>query len=365
VADLDTPFPTLQLDAEPAWAWPQPPFARRDVLAPLGDAVEPCRIETPSGATVEGHLTHFDIDAQALRFRSGAAGEPLALSFARFSRLTLTTPRPLIQRAKNAPIERVPTAAQERGYRVELKAGGQLSGRTLGHVNQQSGWFLFAPQEDGETLLRVFVPRAAVAEIGFDKSAEEQAVERWIATPAQLLAALEAQQRTRIRPLGEALIDLGLVTRGMLDRVASRQGIDRDVPLGEMLVNEGLIDRDDLQTALALKMGYPLVDLSRFPIDPQAARQLSHRVLLEHRVVPLMRRGDWLVVAVDDLARIPRLQALQALAALKVVPVLAARARIAVALAALPQRLGTDCWADNVPLQQRAWAAEAGAPPVH
>ena len=98
------------------------------------------------------------------------------------------------------------------------------------------------------------------------------------------------------------------------------------MPLGEMLVNEGLIDRDDLQTALALKLGYPLVDLSRFPIDPLAARQLSQRVLLEHRVVPLVRRGDWLVVAVDDLARIPRLQALQALAALKVVPVLAARA---------------------------------------
>ena len=115
MADLDTPFPTLQLDAEPAWAWPQPPFARRDMLAPLGDAVEPCRIETPSGATVEGHLTHFDIDAQALRFRSGGVGEPLALSFARFSRLTLTTPRPLIQRARNAPIERRTSSKSWRG----------------------------------------------------------------------------------------------------------------------------------------------------------------------------------------------------------------------------------------------------------
>ncbi len=365
VTELDMPFPTLQLDAEPAWAWPQPPFARRDVLPPLGDVVEPCRIETPSGAAVEGELVHFDIEAGTLRFRHGPDGEPLALPFARFSRLTLTTPWPVMQGSQNAPVERVPTAAQERGYRIELAAGGQLSGRTLGHVKQAQGWFLFAPHDDGDALLRVFVPHAAVATIGFDKSAEEQAAERWIATPAQLLAALEAQQRAPIKPLGEALIDLGLVTRTMLDRVASRQGVSRALPLGEMLVKEGLIDRDDLQTALAVKMGYPLVDLARFPIDPRAAGQLSQRALLEHRAVPLLRRGDWLVVAVDDLARIPPLQSLKSLAGLKVVPVLAARARIAVALAALPQRLGTDCWADNVPLQLKSQPGAAGGIAAH
>jgi hypothetical protein len=161
------------------------------------------------------------------------------------------------------------------------------------------------------------------------------------------------------------LIELGLVTGAMLDRVAGRQGRDHDLPLGEMLVNEGLIDRDDLQTALALKMGYPLVDLVRFPIDPRAARVLSHAALLEHRIVPLMRRGDWLIVAIDELTRVPRLQALQALAGLKVVPVLASRARIAIALAALPQRLGSDCWADNVPLQVKAPPAAAGDAATH
>ena len=70
-----------------------------------------------------------------------------------------------------------------------LRAGGVLRGRTLGHVKQPAGWFLFAPHEDdGAALQRVFLPHAAVAAIGFDKSAEEQAAERWIATPAQLLA---------------------------------------------------------------------------------------------------------------------------------------------------------------------------------
>ena len=152
-------------------------------------------------------------------------------------------------------------------------------------------------------------------------------------------------------PIGKALMDLGLVTRGMVERALARQGNERRLPLGEMLVAEGLLARADLQTALAYKMGYPLVDLARFPIDIAAAGKLSHSAMVEHNAVPLLLHGDQLVVAIDDLARITRLQTLQALAGLRVVPVLACRGRIALALAELPQRLGTDRWADLVPLR--------------
>jgi hypothetical protein len=140
------------------------------------------------------------------------------------------------------------------------------------------------------------------------------------------------------------------VTRGVIERAERARPADAVRPLGEELVAAGLLDRADLKTALAHKMGYPMVDLSRFPVDPQAARRLSARSMLEHNVFPLIEDGDTLIVAVDDLARIPRLQALQGLARLKLVPVLASRAQIRLALGTLPQRLGTDCWADNVPL---------------
>lgn len=347
----ETPLPTLMLDAIGAWQWPQPPFARRHAMAPLDLDERGCRIETHSGVSVEGDLVDFDVEAGMLRFRIGAAGEPLAMPFGRFRRLTLTAPWHLARAAAGAPVERVPTAAQERGYRIELAAGGHLVGRTLGHVQRDGGLFLFAPLDDGAAVQRVFVPQAACAAVEFGLSAEEQAAERWIATPEQLLAALDAQRHAPIRPLGQALIDLGLVTHGMVERAVSRQGSERERPLGEMLVAQGLLDRADLQTALAYKMGYPLVDLSRFPLDIEAARKLSQSVLIEHRAVPVRLLDGRLVIAVDDLARIPRLQALQALAGLQLVPVLASRGRITLALAALPQRLGTDHWADLVPLR--------------
>jgi Type II secretion system (T2SS), protein E, N-terminal domain len=357
---IDTPLPTLMFDAEHAWAWPQPPFARRQAMTSIDTAVQPCRVETPNGAAVDGQLVHFDAEAAVLRFRVGPGGEPLALPFSRFLRLTLTTPWPLARRAPDAPVERVPTAAQERGYRVELIAGGHLTGRTMGYVLQDGGVYLFAPVDDGAAVERVFVPQDACQAVHFGKSAEEQAAERWIATPEALFAAIEAQKRAAIKPLGEALVDLGFITRGALDRAVSVQGSEREKPLGEELVAAGLLDRADLQTALAHKMGYPLVDLSRFPIDEAAARRLSQKSLVEHNALPLIQDGDRLVVAIDDLVRVPQLQALRALAGLKVVPVLASRERIAMALAALPQRLGNDRWADNVPLHLRSLVTTPG-----
>ncbi len=353
IPELLTPLPTLSLDVLSGWEWPQPPFARQRRMSPLDDDMIPCRVETSNGVAVNGQLVHFDANAGVLRFRIDPGVEPLVLPFGKFRRLSLTKPWPVARVSPDAPVEHVPAAAQERDYRIELAAGGYLAGRTMGHVRQTCGLFLFAPIDDGAAVQREFVPQAACAAVHFGLSTEEQAAERWIATPEELFVALDAQKHAHIKPLGDALVDLGFVSRGVLDRVVKEQDPARDRPLGEALVVAGLLARADLQTALAHKMGYPLVDLARFPIDVQAARKLSLRSMLEHSALPLLQDGERLIVAVDDLARIPRLQALRALAGAKVVPVLASREHIAMALAALPQRLGNDCWADNVPTQQQ------------
>jgi hypothetical protein len=353
---LDTPLPTLLLDADRAWEWPQPPLARtrNRVMMPLDGGVQPCVIETHSGVTVQGHLMHFDIEACTLRVAIGGSGDGLNLAFANFRRLILTAPWPLARRPANAPVEHLPASAQERGYRVELAGGGELIGPTMGYVQAAGGWFLFEPLEGGAALRRIFVPQAACAAMHFGKSAEEEAAERWIATPEQLFAALETQKTAPIKPLGEALVDLGFVSRGAIEQTLRVLAGDDNQPLGEALVAAGLLDRADLRTALAHKMGYPLVDLTRFPIDPLAARKLSQRSMQEHHAVPLLQDGERLIVAIDDLARVPHLQSLRGLAGLQLVPVLASRASIDRALAALPQLQGTDFWADNVSLRAKA-----------
>lgn len=347
---FDTPLPQLNLEPERKWHWPESPFARDSTLTLPDGSEQPCRIETPTGVAIDGWLVGFDADTCLLSVRFCPDGEPLSLPFAKIRRLTLTRPWPVVRRGPGESAGRLPGVVQERGYRIDLAAGGHLTGRTMGHVKQPCGVFLFVPLDDAVVVQRMFVPAAAFSAVSFGPSDEEQAASRWISTPEQLIAAVDAPRQAHIKPLGQALLDLGLVTRGQLERALAAQGPGREAPLGELLVAEGVIGRADLQAAMAHKMGYPIVDLARFPIDTAVARRLSHAAMREHGAVPLMQHGDRLFVAVDDLARVAQLNGLRPLAGLKLVPVLACRSRMSMAFRAPAQQLRTDVWGDNVAL---------------
>lgn len=340
------PLPTLNVDPTYDWAWPLPQVACEPLAATL-DGAEPCRIESITGVSVVGELLGFDAGARQMRFRVKRGVDAVTLSFDKCRRVTLTRPLVPARRAPDAPVEHLPLQAQRRTVVVTYHGGGHAIGTTQGSFEHEAGWFLFAPDDDGLALLRQFVPRSAVASIDFGISAEERVAERWVHSPAQLLAAVEAQRDAPVLPLGEALADLGLVAPEIIEAALREPGPDSDVPLGERLVARGLIDRADLTTALAHKMGYPLVDLGRFPIDAQAVKLMSPRTMRDHRALPLMLHGQRLIVAVDDLGSIASLKSLRALAGVDIVPVLAPPGRLTFALAARVAE--GDVWAHNVP----------------
>jgi hypothetical protein len=276
-----------------------------------------------------------------ITFRTGSGGPGVTLPFSRFRRLTLTTPlKPAPQRA-GAPLERVPAAAQERDYTLHNHDHKPpLTGRTAGRVETADGLFLFTPVDEARSVQRVFVPRWAYQYAEFGASAEEIAAQRWISDPKTLLKAIEQQNQKPVLPIGQALLDLGMLTREQLQRALAVPM--KELPLGERLVAEGLISRSDLKTALAHKMGYPIVDLARFPIQPEAASKIPARVAIECRAVPLMLDGARLIVAVSSPSRINKLREMFSLAGLTPVPVLSSKAHIKQALA------GRDVWSLTV-----------------
>jgi hypothetical protein len=334
-------FPPLFEETAAVWQWPMPPFAWRHVASDDEAAARACRIERSDGSTIECELLGFDAAAGRLALRID--GRERRMAFSAFRRLTLLAPLRAAPPRADAPLERVPAAAQEREHRLTSADGTSFTGRSAGHIEQPEGLYLFAPVEDERAVQRVFVPRAAYAKCVFGLSAEEIAARRWIVEPQALLAALERQRHAPVKPIGQALLDLGLLTPRQLERALDRQ--TPDVPLGEMLVADGLISRSDLHTALAHKMGYPLVDLNRFPIEPAVARALSLRTALSARAVPLIADGKWLVVAVDRPSRVAKLGALRAFSNLAIAPVLASRTHILQTLTRLAEQ---DVWSHNV-----------------
>ncbi len=332
LSDSIPPFPTLTLDETPPWSWPMPPGAQRHVAPPPIGTPQACIVETPAGAPLQGDMLGFDPVTRRIELRVGGSGPEVSLPFARIRRLTLSLPLARLPRAAGAPRERVPPAAQERDYSLQQVGdvhATPLIGRTAGSVETPEGMFLFMPASEDGAVRRVFVPRAAYSRCEFGASAEEMAARHWIASPAKLLAAV-MQPEPSVKPLGQSLIELGLITPAQLE--ASLATLDGKTALGESLVNAGLLSRTDLQTALARKMGFPLVDLERFPIDTGALSLLPLRLAISHRMMPLMRHHDGMVVAVDRPARILKLRQVDAYATMPIVPVLALKAQILVAL---------------------------------
>ena len=329
----DLPFPTL-LDEAPPWLWPAPPAGARlfSEPPPLG-MPQPCHIETQTNTTLHGEMLAFDPAKRRLAFRAAPGGPEASLPFASLRRLTLTVALQPLARAADGPRERLPAAAQERDYRLQQVSTvpvPPIAGRSAGSVESAEGMYLFQPCGEDGALQRVFVPRSAYSRCEFGASAEELAARHWIASPAQLVQALAGQEQQPVLPLGQSLLALGLLTPRQLERVLQR--IDGKAALGESLVAEGLLSRADLQTALAHKMGFPLVDLERFPLDPAALALLPRRLAVSHRVLPLMLHEQHLVVAVDRPGRVLKLRELDAYAQMPITPVLALKSQILLVL---------------------------------
>ncbi len=120
------------------------------------------------------------------------------------------------------------------------------------------------------------------------------------ATREDLRAALEAQLSFKPIPIGEALQGLGKISPAQLSQALQRQSQLPGMPLGRVLLELGLVTGADLQLALVTKMGYPFVDLKKFPIDVVALRRVPAATAVRLKVLPLMEWKSTLIVAMAD-----------------------------------------------------------------
>lgn len=340
-----------------AFCWPTPPYASYPIAMPQTDPLA-CEIVGLNDKRTSGRLTFFVPEEGVAHVQLPPARTTLPLRFDQFRTLTLTTPLKPTLESSNDPHALILGHRAHSIYQLALTGGAELTGSTIGYVENEHGLFLFPPvneEDDGSGhVLRSFVPHGAYTafEIGsrigellveqhsataqqIDEAVDVQRglrdqkigdilVMRQIVSPQQLFEAIERQARMPLVRIGEALMSLGMITDAQLNLALAQQRQDRSVPLGELLVRMGVVSREDLQVALARKMGYPLVDVDAFPIEADALRKLSYSVASRLSVVPLLVREGRLVVALDDPARRrAAVDEVEFSAQMKVVPVLA------------------------------------------
>jgi hypothetical protein len=337
LTDLSAPLP----------GWPRPPFDWPHQEAREAPGARACSIDTLEGRWLKAFVRDVDPRARDWFVAPKATGPFVALSLARVARVTLGAPlyaSVLSEADGPAPL---PVAEIECDYVLRTAAGRDvLRGRTVGHVDTDEGLFLFTAVPGEIALNRVFVPRAAQLQCEFGATRQGHAPVQWITDRLALRAAFSNQRHRRIPRIGEALTQLGFLTAAQVDQVLAQPGPRGR--LGERLVAQGLVTPAQLETGLAFKLGYPLVDLARMPIDKSCVRLLAPEIARRHGAMPILLEDRQVVVAVDGPSSYAALVAADLLPGQALVPVFAPRSAI---LMALTVHGADDAWSQEAPLR--------------
>jgi type II secretory ATPase GspE/PulE/Tfp pilus assembly ATPase PilB-like protein len=309
------------------------------------------------------------------------------LEFAGIKKLQLLRPVQLLPRElKKMQDAGVAPPSGNQIVKVSFTDGENFAGETRGFLVEMTGLYLYLAVE-GDEVQRTFIPTHAYADYSIGASLGEMLSGQQKGTVDFVQVGLHLQQHLRSQrigdyltasqiisrefleqvlkdrdqthpesQLGQVLLREDVISKEELDRAVSLQQRDRKLPLGEILVEMGVIDRATVNRLLVRKLGIPFVDPARFDIDQRALALVERRLAQKHRVMPLFRTKDEIVVAMENPTDPAPVQELRFYTRLRVVPVMANQESI---LAAIKTHYGQYEAARNVKALAAAAPADA------
>jgi type IV pilus assembly protein PilB len=116
---------------------------------------------------------------------------------------------------------------------------------------------------------------------------------------ADNVAPALGNQRMVLQGLPQRLVQDGLVDERTMTQ-AMQSAKESNANLVAHLVSNGLADAREIAIAASQEFGVPLLDLDAVQPDLDIVKLVSDKLLQKHRVLPLVRRGKRLFVAVSD-----------------------------------------------------------------
>lgn len=131
--------------------------------------------------------------------------------------------------------------------------------------------------------------------------------------------------------LGEILIEHGLITPEQLQEALDVQANTKE-KLGAILVNLGYVSEPNLMAVLEFQLGIPYVNIAKTPVDTQTAQMIQETLALRHKVMPIGRRGNKLILAMADPLNVFAIDDIRIATGMDISPVLAAESDIMLAI---------------------------------
>ncbi|MEP7312723.1 MAG: ATPase, T2SS/T4P/T4SS family [Pseudomonadota bacterium] len=335
----------------PAINWPRPPFFR------LGEPRSgwECLLELVDRRVIGGELVDFDPTKDSLSIRLPAPRGLKRVGLAKVRSIKLS--RPVKYVAETAALDAVGAPGSridnQKVFRVSMRDGENIAGETLGFVKEQAGLFLFLIEGDAAQVINLFVAAGQITDVQIGPLLGDVLVDKHDVTAEMLSLALGKQAKLRQEKIGNYLTDRALISTEELTRALREQGKRPNLRLGDILIEEELITPAQLKEALAIqaahrerrigdiliemgavsarliqfalsdKLGIPYVNVKMFKIGPGALESIDTAFAVRHQVLPLLRREDSLVVAVENPLDVDFLQDLRVKAGTAIDPVIA------------------------------------------
>lgn len=127
--------------------------------------------------------------------------------------------------------------------------------------------------------------------------------------------------------LGDLLKEFNFITEEKLNE-AYQKLQKTDKSFSEFLVDSGYINEEDLITVMEIQLGVERVDMSDYDLGPQLSQYIPENIARHYGVVPLVKDGDILKVAMAEPNDIIAIDDMEMVSNLKIRPYISSRKEI-------------------------------------
>ena len=106
-------------------------------------------------------------------------------------------------------------------------------------------------------------------------------------------------RRINNKPLGELLLDRGIISQSQLDQGLGAQR-EKGGLIGEILVELGFVKEDEIAQALTAQYGFPYLPLGNYDVDTEITSIIPGRVARQYLLVPIDKIGNNLTLAMSN-----------------------------------------------------------------
>ena len=121
--------------------------------------------------------------------------------------------------------------------------------------------------------------------------------------------------------LTDILIKNNLITQEHLD-VALQIQEKKGGKLSDIIIDMKFIKEEDLISALSQGLGFPLIDLKRFRIDPELAKVIPLEIARRYQIIAISKMGDTITLAMADPLNIFVIDHVKSLTGFKINPII-------------------------------------------